>query len=118
MTGEGLAEADAVAGGLADMRVVQEPVDGRGREGLGHQLVERGGVQIRGQRDRALLVGGVDEAVEPFGSVLGNRQEPYVVNDHELGSLSAMVEDAQARRRVKVDETIRTQAARAQVIKK
>jgi hypothetical protein len=73
LTGEGLAEADAVPGGLADVGVVEEPVDGRGGEGLGHQLVERGGVQVGGQRDRAFLIGGVDEAVEAFGGVLGNR---------------------------------------------
>jgi len=40
LPGEGLGQADGVAGGLADVGVVQEPVDGRGGEGLGHELVE------------------------------------------------------------------------------
>ena len=44
LAGEGLGEADAFAAGLAEVGVVQEPVDGRGREGLGHDLVEAGGV--------------------------------------------------------------------------
>ena len=35
MTGEGLREADAVSGGLADVGVVEQPVDGGGGEGLG-----------------------------------------------------------------------------------
>ena len=46
LSGEGLGEADAVAAGLADVGVVQEPVDGGGGQGLGHQLVEPGGVQV------------------------------------------------------------------------
>jgi len=53
--------------------VVQEPVDGRGGEGLGHELVERGRVQVRGDRHGPLLVGGVDEPVEALGRVLGHR---------------------------------------------
>ncbi len=40
--------------------VVQEPLDGRGGERLWHQLVEPGGVNVRAERDRAFLVGGVD----------------------------------------------------------
>jgi hypothetical protein len=54
--------------------VVQEPIDRRGGESLGHQLVERGGVQVRGDRDGAFLVGGIDEAVEALGGVLGDRE--------------------------------------------
>ena len=38
--GECLGEADRVAAGLADVGVVQEPVDGRGGQGFGHQLIE------------------------------------------------------------------------------
>jgi len=41
LPGEGLGEADAVAGGLADVGVVQKPVDGRGGKGFGHEFVER-----------------------------------------------------------------------------
>ena len=84
--GEGLGEADAVAGGLADVGVVEEPVDGGGGQGLGHELVEPGGVQVRGERDRAFLVGGVDEAVETFGGVVGDRQQPDVIDDDQLGA--------------------------------
>jgi hypothetical protein len=46
LAGEGLGQADAVAGGLAEVGVVQEPVDGGGSQGLGHELVEPGRVQI------------------------------------------------------------------------
>ena len=46
LAGEGLGEADAVAAGLADVGVVQEPVDGGGGQRLGHELVEPGGVQV------------------------------------------------------------------------
>ena len=36
----GLGEADAVAGGGAEVGVVEEPVDGGAAEGFGHDLVE------------------------------------------------------------------------------
>ena len=37
---------------FADVGVVQQqPVDGRGGEGLGHELVESGEVQVGGDRD-------------------------------------------------------------------
>ena len=42
----GLGQADGVAGGLADVGVMKQPVDGGGGQGLGHQLVERCGVQV------------------------------------------------------------------------
>jgi hypothetical protein len=35
-----LAESAAEAGGLAEVGVVQEPVEGGGGQGLGHELVE------------------------------------------------------------------------------
>jgi hypothetical protein len=35
-----LGEADAVAGGVAEVGVVQESVDGGSGEGFGHDLVE------------------------------------------------------------------------------
>ena len=38
--GKGLGESDGVARGLADVGVVQEAVDGRGRECLGHDFSE------------------------------------------------------------------------------
>ena len=40
LTGEGLGEADAVAAGLTDVGVVQQPVDGRGGQCFGHELVK------------------------------------------------------------------------------
>jgi hypothetical protein len=51
LAGGGLGEADAVAGGEHDVRVVQEPVDCRVRDGLGHELVEAGGMQVARERD-------------------------------------------------------------------
>ncbi len=45
LAGGGLGEADGVAGGEHDVGVVQEPVDRRVGDGLGHQLVEPGGVE-------------------------------------------------------------------------
>jgi hypothetical protein len=60
---------------LADVGVVQEPVDG-----LGHELVECGGVQVGADRDGASLVGDVDEAVEAFGGVGSDREQADVVD--------------------------------------
>lgn len=45
-SGGGLAEAEGGALGDDDVGVVQEPVDGRGGEGLGHDGVEAGGVNV------------------------------------------------------------------------
>jgi len=58
---------------LADVGVVQEPVDGRGGQRLGHQLVEGGWVEVARDRHGAFLIGGVDESVEALGGVLGDR---------------------------------------------
>ena len=69
MPGDGLGQANRLTGGLADVGVVQEPVDGRGGQRFGHQLVKTCGVQVRGDRHRAFLVGGVDQPVEAFGGV-------------------------------------------------
>ena len=71
---EGLGKADRVTAGLADVGVVQQPVDGGGGQRFGHQLIEAGRVQIRAERDRALLICCIDDPVEPFGGVVGNRQ--------------------------------------------
>jgi hypothetical protein len=86
LSGEGLGESDAVAAGLAEVGVVEEPVDGGGGQGLGHELVESGGVQIRGDRDAAAFVGGIDESVESFGGVGSHGQQPDVINDDEVGA--------------------------------
>jgi len=71
---------------LAEVGVVQEPVDGGGGQGLGHEFVEPGGVQVRADRDGAAFVGGVDEAVEPFGGVGSDGQQPDVVDDDQVGA--------------------------------
>ena len=47
LAGGGLCEPDAVAGCEHDVCVVQEPVDSRVCDGLGHEFVEAGGVQVR-----------------------------------------------------------------------
>jgi len=80
LAGECLGEPHAVAAGLADVGVVQESVDGGGSQRLGHQLVEPGRVQVRADRDRPFLVGGVDEPVEPLGCVRGDGQQADVVD--------------------------------------
>jgi hypothetical protein len=41
-------------------------------------------VEVRGDGDRALLIRGVDEAVEAFGGVGGNGQEPDVIDHDEV----------------------------------
>jgi len=75
VSGEGLGQADAGAFGLTDVDVVQEPVDGRGGEGLGISSSNAEG-QVGADRDGAFLVGGVDEAVQAFGGVVGHRSRP------------------------------------------
>jgi hypothetical protein len=40
---------------------------------LGHQLIEPSRVEVRRQRDRAFHIGGIHDAVEPFGGVMGYR---------------------------------------------
>ena len=66
--------------------MVEEPVDGGVGDGLGHELVEPGGVEVGGQGDAALLVGGVDDPVEGFGGVGGNRQQPDVIDQDQVRS--------------------------------
>src|SRR5690625_5103559 len=68
------------------MGVVQEAVDGRGREVLGHDGVEPGGVDVAGDGQAAAFVGGIDQAVEGFGGCLPAGQHADVVDDDEVGS--------------------------------
>ena len=49
---------------------MREPVLGHGVERLGHDGVEPGRVDVAGHRDRAALVGGIDEPVECVGGPL------------------------------------------------
>ena len=79
--GECLGESDAVPAGLADVGVVQQPVDGGGCQSLGHQLVEGSWVQVGGDPDGALLVCGVYQAVEAFGGVGCDGQKPDVIDN-------------------------------------
>ena len=69
----GLVESIAVTLGHDDVGMVQEPVDGGGGQGLGHEVVEARRVQVRADREAAPLVGCVDEAVEAFGGVRRDR---------------------------------------------
>ncbi len=46
LSAEGVGESDAFAVGDDDVGVVQEPVDERGGDGGGHELVEAGGVEV------------------------------------------------------------------------
>ena len=100
MAREGLCLADALAAGLADVGVVQQPVDGRGGQSLGHQLVESGWVQVGRDRHGSFLIRGVDEPVEAFGGVLGHWEQPDVVDHDEVGARTramALVTESSAR---------------------
>lgn len=54
--GRGLGEANALAAGLAEMSVMQEPIDRCGGKGFRYQLAKTRWMQI--WREGALLVGG------------------------------------------------------------
>ena len=71
LPGDGLGQANRFPGGLADVRVVQQPVDGCGGQRFGHELVKACGVEVGTDRHGTLFVGGVDESVETFGGVGG-----------------------------------------------
>jgi hypothetical protein len=86
---DGLGESDAAAAGLADVGVVHEPVDGGGGQGLGHQLVESGWAEVGAGRDRAALVGGIDQAVESLGGAGADGQQADVVYDGQVGAQDA-----------------------------
>ena len=68
------------------MGVVQEPVDGGGGQGFGHDRVEPGGVQVGRDGDRAAFVGGVDDPVEGFGGGLAGGQHADVVDHDQVGA--------------------------------
>jgi hypothetical protein len=69
--------------------VVQEPVDGGGGQGLGHDRVEAGRFDVRGDGDGPAFVGGVDDPVERFGGVLAGGQAADVVDDDEVAAADA-----------------------------
>jgi hypothetical protein len=43
-------------------------------------------VDVGADRDRAFLVGGVDDAEERFGGVWGDREQPDIVDQDEIGA--------------------------------
>ena len=53
---------------------------------LGMSSSNPAGCRFERERDGAFLVGGVDEAVEPFGGVGGHRQQSDVVDDDDVGA--------------------------------
>src|SRR5207247_4834176 len=69
-----------------EVRVVEQPVDGGGGEGLGHDGVEPGRVDVAGDRDRAALVGGIDDAVEGLGGVLAGWQHADVIDGDQVAA--------------------------------
>jgi hypothetical protein len=66
--------------------VVQEPVNGRGREGLGHEGIEAGRMQVRRHRDRTFLVSGINEPIKPFGRVGSHFEQPDIIDHDEVGA--------------------------------
>ena len=71
LAGEGLGEADAVAACLTHVGVVQEAIHCGGGQRLWHEFVEPGGVQVGADGDGPFLVGGIHQAVQAFGGIVG-----------------------------------------------
>lgn len=82
--GEGLGHADGVSAGLDQMGMMQEPVNGGRGQGFGHQCIEGGGMNIGRQGDRSAFVTGFHNPVERFSCLIRNRQQPDVINDHQV----------------------------------
>ena len=66
--------------------MVQQPVDRCRGEGLRHDGVESGGVDVAGHRDGTALVGGVGDPVERLGGVLPGGQHADVVHNDEVAA--------------------------------
>jgi hypothetical protein len=97
LAGEGFGEAERAAFGDDEVGVVHEPVDGGGGEAFGHDRVEAGWVQVRGDGDGAAFVGGVDDPVEGFGGVLAGGKLADVIDHDQLAAADAS-DDAVDRR--------------------
>ena len=69
------------------MGMVQQPVHGSGGQGLGHQFVEAGRVDVGANGHTAALVGGVDQAEEALGSLSADREQPNVINHDQVIAL-------------------------------
>ena len=54
---------------ITGVGVTEQPIDGGVGDRLEHVFVEAGRIRVRGQRDGALLVGGVHQVVEGFGGL-------------------------------------------------
>lgn len=63
---------------------MEETVDGRRGQRLGHDLVESGRMKVARNRDRASFVCGINQAVEALGGVLGDGQQTDVVDDDQV----------------------------------
>ena len=59
---------------------MHEPVDGGVGDGFWHELVEPGGMQVRGEGYGPFFVGGIDDPIQGFGGVGGDRQQSDVVD--------------------------------------
>ena len=66
--------------------VMQEPVDSCRGQAFGEDRVEACWVQIRGDDQRALLIGGIDQAIERFGFLGAGGQQADVVDHDQLGA--------------------------------
>src|SRR6202040_790746 len=86
LAGEGFGEPVRVALGQHEVGVVEQPVDGGGGEGLRHDGVESGGVDVAGHGDGAAFVGGVGDAVERLGGVLPGREHADVIDHDEVAA--------------------------------
>lgn len=62
------------------MGVVEKAVDRCRGQSFRHQLVKTRRVQVGRHGNGALLVGGVDEAVEALGRIRAHREQPDVVD--------------------------------------
>ena len=60
----------------------EQPVHAASGQGLGHDGVEAGWVDVAGYGQAALLIGGVDHSIEGLGGVLAAGQHAYVI-DHD-----------------------------------
>ena len=81
-----LGEPVRLALGDDDVGVVEEPVDSCRGESPREDRVEPRRMQVRGHDERALLIGGVDQAIERLGLVGAGGQQADVVDDDQLGA--------------------------------
>jgi hypothetical protein len=83
-----------------DVGIVQKPVDGRGRDALGHQFLKAGRVNVGADRDRSFFVGGADDPEQRLGRVGGHGQEADVIDTTRSARMSlpiALLTESSAR---------------------